>query len=129
MDAGRIVQGFWEVMRTNDFTEASQRLAPDFEYYMPQTREYLRGRAAFAGLNADYPTTGRWSFDIRSILADGDRAVSEVRVTDGAQSATAITFHTIRDGLIWRQVEYWPDPYERPAFRTGWTAVVDHPPF
>lgn len=129
MQTKQIVRGFWQAMQTNDFDRASEWLAPDFEYYMPQTREYLQGRAAFVGLNIDYPTTGHWSFDIRSILADGDQAVSDVHVTDGTLSATAITFHTIRDGLIWRQVEHWPDPYDRPAFRTQWTEIVAQPPF
>ena len=35
-----------------------------------------------------YPTnTGRWSFDVHRIVADGDVVVSEVTVTDGEQAA------------------------------------------
>jgi hypothetical protein len=43
-----------------------------------------------------------------------------VDVTDGAVAATAVTFHTIRGDLISRQVEYWPDPFDAPAWRAGW---------
>lgn len=124
-----IVENFWRVMATNDFDAASLLLSPDFEYYMPQSQEYLRGREDFAGLNRTYPAQGRWTFDVCSIVAEGPRVVSEVKVSDGAMHAVAITFHTLRDELIWRQVEYWPDPYDAPAFRAGWTTRVEQPPF
>lgn len=124
-----IVENFWRTMATNDFDAASRWLTEDFEYYMPQTGEYLTGRQNFAGLNRTYPAQGRWRFDVRSVVAEGARVVSDVAITDGTMQATAITFHILRDGLIWRQVEYWPDAYPAPAFRSEWVTVVDHPPF
>ncbi len=124
-----VVENFWTVMATNDFDVASLLLSEDFEYYMPQSQEYLRGRENFASLNKTYPAQGLWTFDVRQIVADGARVVSEVGVSDGAMQAVAITFHTVRDGLIWRQVEYWPDPYPAPAFRSEWVTQVDRPPF
>lgn len=116
-------------MATNDFQHASTLLDPDFEYYMPQSGEYLRGRADFAALNTAYPAAGAWRFTIRSILADGAEGVSDVVVTDGAMTARAVTFHTLRAGRIWRQVEYWPDPYPAPNWRAAWVRIVDRPPF
>jgi hypothetical protein len=41
--ARQIVSGFWEAMGTNDFKAAAVLLHPDFEYFMPQTNEYLLG--------------------------------------------------------------------------------------
>ena len=124
-----LIAAFWAAMATNDFTHAARWLHPDFEYYMPQTREYLRGRADFAALNAAYPASGPWVFTVRSILAEGARAVSDVEVTDGTLRARAITFHTLEDGLIRRQVEYWPDDYPAPDWRRGFVQVLDRPPF
>ncbi|MEW9921162.1 nuclear transport factor 2 family protein [Marimonas sp. MJW-29] len=123
------VAHFWTVMGGNDFTAASLLLSEDFEYYMPQTGEYLTGRANFAGLNATYPAQGPWRFDLRRIVAEGREVVTEVGVTDGAVKAVALTFHTLRDGVIWRQVEYWPDPYPAPANRARWVSQVKSAPF
>ncbi|MEP5732167.1 MAG: nuclear transport factor 2 family protein [Sulfitobacter sp.] len=124
-----VIEQFWATMATNDFDAASTLLSPDFEYYMPQSQEYLTGRASFAGLNKTYPAQGAWTFDVRSLVVEAQRAVSEVAISDGVMKATAVTFHWVRDGFIWRQVEYWPDPYEAPGFRSKWTKVVDRPPF
>ncbi|MEM7507129.1 MAG: nuclear transport factor 2 family protein [Pseudomonadota bacterium] len=127
--AEEIIRTFWNVMATNDFARASQKLDPEFEYYMPQSGEYLRGRQDFAALNTAYPAAGPWTFAIRSIIADGLQGVSDVVVSDGDMTARAITFHTIRAVLIWRQVEYWPDPYPAPEWRARWVRIVDQPPF
>jgi hypothetical protein len=52
------------------------------------------------------------SFDVHRLVADGDTVVSEVTVTDGAQSARAIIFSEIQGEHIVRQVEYWPAAYD-----------------
>lgn len=123
------VAEFWKAMGTNDFVHASQWLSPEFEHFMPQTGEYLRGREAFAALNAAYPASGLWVFDVRSLIGEGDEVVSDVAVTDGALRARAITFHTVHDGLIRRQVEYWPDGYDAPEWRSRWVRVITDWPF
>lgn len=127
--AEEIVRRFWATMATNDFDAASLLLSEDFEYYMPQTQEYLKGRASFAGLNRTYPAEGKWLFDLRSVVANQSHVVTEVGVTDGSIHATAVTFHTVRDGQIWRQVEYWPDDYPAPDFRAQWTTRITERPF
>ncbi|WP_299869734.1 nuclear transport factor 2 family protein [uncultured Roseobacter sp.] len=85
-----IIQRFWEAMGSNDFDFAATRLHPDFEYFMPQTNEYLAGRENFARLNAGFPSEGRWVFSIQSIVSDGNDAVSDVKITDGSMKARAI---------------------------------------
>lgn len=125
----KTIAEFWEAMGTNDFSHASKWLHPEFEYYMPQTREYLRGRENFAAFNAAYPADGEWHFSVQSVISDGLNAVSDVEITDGAMRARAITFHVLQDGLIIRQKEYWPDEYPAPDWRADWMQVVDTPPF
>jgi len=126
-----IVASFWDAMGSNDFSFASSWLHPDFEYYMPQSGEYLKGREAFASLNQTYPSkgTGKWVFDVRSIISDGENAVSDVSVTDGKTSGRAITFHILHNGLILRQKEFWPDAYPAPEWRRHLTKVIDVEPF
>ena len=50
-------------------------------------------------------------------------------VTDGTVTARAVTFHSVENNLIRRQVEYWPDPYAPPQWRSQWVRVVDDFPF
>jgi len=124
-----LIAEFWAAMATNDFAQASRWLHPEFEYYMPQTGEYLQGRAAFVALNTAYPANGPWMFEVRSIIATTDRAVSDVDITDGTLVARAITFHTLQDGLILRQTEYWPEDYPAPDWRKPFMRVLPERPF
>jgi len=124
-----IIELFWSTMSTNDFVAASNLLSPDFEYFMPQSGEYMHGRAAFAAVKTTYPAEGKWRFTVRSIVASDSEGVSDVEVTDGSLKARAITFHSVKNGLITRQVEYWPDPYQAPEWRSQWVQIRKEAPF
>jgi ketosteroid isomerase-like protein len=125
MDPKDVVRGFWAAMETNDFFAAAEWLAEDFELRWPQSGEVMRGREAFGRVNSDYPAAGRWRFDLRRILAEGNEVVTEVSVTDGEIVATALTFHSVAGGKIARQLEYWPDPFPAPAWRAPWVELED----
>ncbi|HEY1014122.1 MAG TPA: nuclear transport factor 2 family protein [Herpetosiphonaceae bacterium] len=116
----RLVEQFWAAMQTNDFSAPGALMHDDFTLEWPQSGERLVGRDDFAAFNHAYPAAGPWRFAVRRIVADERGAVSDVAVTDGVVEATAITFSEIRDGVIVRQVEYWPDPYPAPEWRARW---------
>ncbi|ENC6720794.1 nuclear transport factor 2 family protein [Vibrio harveyi] len=115
-----IVLNFWKVMASNDFYAAAELLAPDCEVVWPLTKEVIRGRKNFAQLNSAYPAEGEWTFTIERIVSDGELVVTDVIVSDGVRSDRAITFHTVRDGLIRKQVEYWPEEYAAADWRAKW---------
>ncbi len=123
MTQEEVVLAFWEAIASNDFAEAAGWLTEDFEGYWPQSSEAVVGRKNFTEINAGYPAAGPWRFRVNSIVADGDRVVTDVSITDGSVKARAITFHTVRDGLISRQREYWPESYEAPAWRRRWVEI------
>lgn len=104
-------------MATNDFPSVCDVLAPDFICEWPQSKECIRGGERFARMNAEYPSHGPWQFTINRIVSGHDDAASDVSITDGFQSARAISFFTIEEGLITRLVEFWPEPYPAPANR------------
>lgn len=112
-----LVSRFWQLMQTNDFAAVGSVLHDDYILEWPQSNERIRGRAAFAQMNAEYPTAGAWQFTINRLIADANQACSDVSVTDGQVQARAISFFTIQDGLIIKQVEYWPEPYPAPTNR------------
>lgn len=125
MDARQVLESFWSAMQTNDFHAAAMLLHDDYVLEWPQSGERVRGRENFAALNTAYPAEGIWQFRINRIVAEEDQVVTDVTVTDGSRTDRAITFSTIRDGRIWRQVEYWPEAFDAPAWRTQW---VEHNP-
>ena len=118
------VKAFWSAMATNDFVAASEWLSEDYRCIWPQTSEVIEGRADFAALNTNYPTEGVWQFNVTRIFENGGEVVTEVQITDATLVATAITFHTVVDGLIAEQVEYWPEPYDPPAWRAKWVKIA-----
>jgi ketosteroid isomerase-like protein len=116
----RVVLQFWAAMQANDWAGAAALFADDYVLDWPQSGERIRGGVNFVAINANYPAAGRWRFTVERLVAEGEVAVTDVLVTDGAVTARALTFTTVRNGQIVRQVEYWPDPYEAPAWRATW---------
>lgn len=114
------IERFWATMGTNDFRAAGELLHDEFVLDWPQTDERIRGRANFVAVNAHYPATGRWQFTVNRLVAAESSGVSDVTVTDGTQLARAISFFSLRDGSIWRVVEYWPENEPAPAWRSPW---------
>jgi ketosteroid isomerase-like protein len=119
-ESRHLIEQFWATMNTNDFPAVGRLLHDDFLLEWPQSGERIRGRANFVTINERYPAAGLWRFTVNRLLADGANGVSDVTVTDGQRVDTVVTFFELRDGLIWRIVEYWPDPFEPAAWRREW---------
>lgn len=123
-----IVHEFWRLMANNDFASVAAVLADDFVLEWPQSRERIRGAERFARMNQAYPSHGPWRFTVHRIVAGEGEAVSDVTVTDGVQSARAISFFTIAGGKITRLVEFWPEDYDAPGWRAHLTEPMDPEP-
>ena len=124
MNAKEVVNAFWQAMQSNDFYKASEWLSEDFEGVWSQSSEKIIGRDNFAALNTNYPSHGIWTFEIHSIVCEGQTVVTDVSITDDTQSARAITFHTVVNGLIAKQLEFWPDNYAAPEWRSQWVEAL-----
>ncbi len=119
-----VVREFWRLMATNDFHAVKAVLAPEFVLEWPQSNERIRGPENFARMNAEYPAAGRWQFRIHRLVASADEVVTQVSVTDGTQSAEAVSFFNVADRKIARLVEYWPEPYSPPQNRRHLTEPI-----
>ena len=124
MNSKAILEKFWETMKTNDFYAVAELLHDDYMLEWPQSGERIRGRDHFAVINTYYPAKGKWQFTVNQIVAEGEFVVTDVTVTDGSRTDRAITFSTVRDGKIWKQIEFWPEPFEAPAWRAEWVERI-----
>src|SRR5437762_12518598 len=113
--AVEVVREFWCLMATNDFHSVAAVLAPEFVLEWPQSKERIRGAERFARMNHEYPAHGPWQFSVSRIVGGKLEAASDVTVTDGVQTARAISFFTVVQGKVARLVEFWPEPYAAPA--------------
>ncbi|HNK63729.1 MAG TPA: nuclear transport factor 2 family protein [Anaerolineales bacterium] len=124
MKPRQLLELFWQKMESNDFYAVAELLHDGFILEWPQSGERIRGRENFAKINTAYPTDGKWHFVINHILAEGDSVMTDVSVTDGKLHDRALTFSTIRDGKIWKQVEFWPEPFKAPEWRAPWVEKI-----
>jgi hypothetical protein len=115
--ASETVHEFWRLMATNDFQSVAQVLSPGFVLEWPQSGETICGADRFARMNSEYPAHGPWSFTVNRLVASPRDVVTDVTVTDGVQTARAISFFTVEAGLITRLLEFWPAPYDPPTNR------------
>ncbi len=122
--AEAVVREFWRLMQTNDFDAVGAVLSDDFVVEWPQSNELIRGRERFAGLNREYPAHGHWQFTVNQCVAGSGHVVTDVSVTDGVQSARAISFFTVTGGRISKLREYWPEPYDPPGNRAQWVEAL-----
>jgi ketosteroid isomerase-like protein len=120
-----VVREFWRLMGTNDFNAVGAVLAPDFVLEWPQSGERIRGPKRFAQMNSEYPAHGRWSFTVNRFVSNQSQVVSDVTVTDGVQTARAISFFEVSGGKIVRLVEFWPEPFEPPINRSHLVERMD----
>ncbi|BCL70167.1 conserved hypothetical protein [Vibrio nigripulchritudo MADA3029] len=122
----QVVANYWKAMAENDFHDVAKRwLSEDFECSWPQSNELIVGQENFASINSEYPAEGKWTFQVNSLIEEGTQVVSDVTVSDGKVVGRAITFHTVFNGRITKQTEFWPDNYPAPEWRKNWVKPLE----
>ncbi len=109
----QIIERYWQAANDRDWDTFESLLHQDIVYELPQTRERIRGHTAFREFNASYP--GDWTLEIVHLVVDEHQAVSQIAFHVDNEEQAGISFFEIRDGLIRRIVEFWPDPYDPPV--------------
>lgn len=112
----QLAQDYVDSLEHRDWARLATLLTDDVVYEMPQTRERIRGRAAFLQFNVEYP--GDWHLRVRRLVADGGHAALwlDVHVGDDSRQA-CVWLETTDRPLISHITDHWPDPYEPPAGR------------
>lgn len=114
------VERYWETVEARDWDGFADTLSADAVYEMRQTRERVRGRAAYRRFNEEYP--GDWHLTITRLVADDKGATSWTDFRVGDEQMDGISFFTFDgDGTIATVQDFWPEPYEPPAGRAHLT--------
>ena len=118
-----VVGRYFETMRGREWDAFGQLLAEDVVYELPQTREVISGRDRYLAFNREYP--GDWGLTLTRLIVDGHTAAGSMNFTVGDQELVGLVFLEVRDGLVTRVTDFWPEPYEPPAGRKH---LVDRSP-
>ena len=115
MEPSDVVAQLWRRIQARDWDAVGELLADDFVLEWPNELVRIRGRANFVDFNRSYPEG--WTIEVLRILAEGNTAVSEVRVPHPTVGPHyALSFFEVDDGLLTRGREYWVvERYEEPA--------------
>ena len=114
----QLIIELWQRMGRFDFASAGELLHGDYVCEWPQSNERIRGRENFVALNSNYP--GRWSTEVKRVIVQSDQGASDVALTWENQTVVVVSFYEIRDGKIYREVDFWPEPYAAPDGRAQW---------
>lgn len=114
----QLIVELWQRMGRFDFAGAGELLHDDYICEWPQSNERIRGRENFVALNSNYP--GRWAAEVKRVFGQGAQVASEVTLTWENQVVMVVSFYEIRDGKIYHEIDYWPEPYAAPGWRAQW---------
>lgn len=106
MEPKALVSQLWRSIQARRWDDVGELLADDFTLQWPDSRLELRGRAKFVEFNRTYPEG--WSIDVLRIVAEGNTAVSEVRVPHATLGPFyAISFFEADSDRLTGAREYW----------------------
>jgi ketosteroid isomerase-like protein len=117
-DAHQVVAAYWAAAESRDWDALADLVAEQVVYEAPQTRERVRGRAAYLRFNAEgFP--GDWHLTVERIVGEGRHAASWVEMSDAGDRYPGLCFFDIdEDGQIARITDFWPTPAELPGSRS-----------
>ena len=111
-----VVETFWAAMGSSRFDEVIPLIGEGFVCEWPHSRERIVGRENFVEIQRIYPGTG--SITVERLVEDGaGQVATQCRVEWDGTVAFAVSFFTLSDGKITHLLEWWPEPYEPPAWR------------
>ena len=140
-----VVEQYAEALAANDFDAQDALIHDDYVAHYPQSGEVIRGRANRRAIVEHYPdaegglgpstdrivgiddkfVTGP-SWNIIHLAGSGDELTVTGRLTypDG-QTWHFASLLTLREGKIWRQVDYYAPPFEAPEWRAPFVEIQE----
>jgi ketosteroid isomerase-like protein len=112
-----VVAAYWAAAEARDWAAFGELVTDDVLYRCPQTREQVRGRAAYLRFNSEgFPHD--WHARVERIVGEGGHAASWIEMTDGDDAQHGLCFFDLADdGRITMITDFWPEPYPSPDSR------------
>ncbi|QIK69500.1 nuclear transport factor 2 family protein [Erysipelothrix sp. HDW6C] len=110
------INGFWKHVALQDPQQLSAYFNPDATILWEATNESFTV-ASYLRANCEYP--GRWQGTVIEVKACPDTLMSITKIDELEMKLSfyAVSFFTIKDGLITHLREYWCDITEAPQWR------------
>jgi ketosteroid isomerase-like protein len=143
------MEAFAKALAENDFDAQDAFIHDDYECRWPQSGEVIRGRANRRAISEHYPgAEGMLGPRTTRIVGTDDKFISSpipmwnmVHLEGSGDELTAtgtitypngetwhyVTLYTMRNGKIWRQVDYFAPPFEAPEWRAAFVEREDTP--
>jgi hypothetical protein len=113
----------WAASDANDFETEHLIYHEDAVLEYPQSGERTRGRRNIQGQRASQPNKKR--FSIRRIVGGGDLWVTEFILTYDGKPSYTVSIMEFRGDKVWRETQYFADPFVAPASRAKWVERMD----
>jgi hypothetical protein len=113
----------WAASDANDFETEHLIYLEDAVLEYPQSSERTRGRRNIQGQRASQPNKKR--FSIRRIIGGGNLWVTELIVTYDGKPSYTVSIMEFRGNKVWRETQYFADPFAAPASRAKWVERMD----
>jgi hypothetical protein len=113
----------WAASDANDFETEHLIYDEDAVLEYPQSGERTRGRRNIQGQRASQPNKKR--FSIRRIIGGGDLWVTEFILTYDGKPSYTVSIMEFRGDKVWRETQYFADPFAAPALRAKWVERMD----
>ena len=116
-DARTVVEAYWAAAEARDWEAFGALVADEVLYQASQTRERVRGRAAYVRFNVEgFPARGIWrSSGSSPTFRRRSAGSSSLDPTDGSRGCTSSSWMGLAS--LHASTIFWPDPYEPPASR------------
>ena len=113
----------WAASNANDFETEHRIYLDDAVLEYPQSGELTRGRSNIQGQRASQPSNKR--FSIRRIVGSGELWVTEFILTYDGKPSYTVSIMEFKGDKVWRETQYFADPFVAPAFRAKWVERMD----
>jgi hypothetical protein len=139
-----VLRAYLTALTENDAATMERLRHPGWTSDYPQSGERIRGHANERAIADNYPgglptieppkrvvgSEDKWvvtpSFTFERVAGSGDAWWTGGRATypSGATWYVA-TLYEFRNGLVHREITYWAEPFEPPAWRAQWVEPID----
>ena len=116
----------WAASDASDFETEHLIYLDDAVLEYPQSGERTRGRRNIQGQRASQPNKKR--FSIRRIVGSGDLWVTEFILTYDGKPSYTVSVMEFKGEKVWRETQYFADPFVAPASRSQWVERMDSAP-